>query len=628
MPAVSQPPVPRTQASTRPRHVVLAAARRYATQLVPSAVGKVTRNQGSRTVSHTAHRNTTSLRANDSTGSARAEAATSSDSQRSGLPTLCPICFYLFVVRDLNRNVEDVLQDPSCHSFWDACAFTVARERVHTEVDALERSLCSNLKRCTAGSREHALALGILLGPSGVLAVSNTIATTAQLQPPQTRRSPPTGVASLSPERLALAGRLKLVPILMEALLGAIERSFIMRDDVVAERKRADREGKSFAHSDGSWPVTPRQILPYGAEVSARGYIVWACTSQAPRSLSAVATLLCRAFPLVWPILRDDAGLRSSIVDKLNRILYKTQCQWEPHEFNGSSTATSAYHRLTANSTSTAPLLESSHSDASYAACCALTFLEAVSSHPAFAPTSIEEFISGPGIALTLLPTIHGLFFHPIVREDYTVRNVLGKWIDAILWRLNVDASSRPKEKAPLLDHRVTAHLEQMRYSSRRSTLSLAEICAFALYQHTSTRECLGPGCLAPILDIDDGYTRRLHCGRCKLARYCSKDCQERDWRSEVPVPCRRVPKINGILTPVAASETGQSVSHKALCALLRDGRWTPNTMSTFVSTFETGGALHDRLDVLIQWTAARGRLSGRFRDRFERLLDERQQPA
>ncbi|EJD35151.1 hypothetical protein AURDEDRAFT_175785 [Auricularia subglabra TFB-10046 SS5] len=71
-----------------------------------------------------------------------------------------------------------------------------------------------------------------------------------------------------------------------------------------------------------------------------------------------------------------------------------------------------------------------------------------------------------------------------------------------------------------------------------RDGLNLAHTILVYLEQRRDDRTCAGPGCTSYAREGETGTRALSLCGKCKFLRYCSPECQKRDWtvgRDDVP---------------------------------------------------------------------------------------------
>ncbi|EJD45532.1 hypothetical protein AURDEDRAFT_137213 [Auricularia subglabra TFB-10046 SS5] len=118
--------------------------------------------------------------------------------------------------------------------------------------------------------------------------------------------------------------------------------------------------------------------------------------------------------------------------------------------------------------------------------------------------------------------------------------------------------------------------------------LAVLRIVRLAMNWLLLSRRCAGPGCARTMIDrIDDVDKPLSTCARCRLTRYCSKGCQQADWKAGAPVP------------------------HRQLCSLLSRlreiGDLDAMTEEQYVQFIEQSGLTDRQLALVGKWALSRG---------------------
>jgi len=71
--------------------------------------------------------------------------------------------------------------------------------------------------------------------------------------------------------------------------------------------------------------------------------------------------------------------------------------------------------------------------------------------------------------------------------------------------------------------------------------MTALQIAEQVLLEQATRTACTGPGCTTAMLDLDHHNPNQI-CNRCRITRYCSRECQRRDWvvGSEGDIPHKK----------------------------------------------------------------------------------------
>ncbi|KZW01047.1 hypothetical protein EXIGLDRAFT_830252 [Exidia glandulosa HHB12029] len=245
-----------------------------------------------------------------------------------------------------------------------------------------------------------------------------------------------------------------------------------------------------FAHNRGLWPTTREQLVPYGAPQTIRALVQ--CHRNLTPTMALIVMLLIRFRPLLYPeIVKDDNRL-----PLVSSLITTIECY--------------AYDAPNSQRTRLSGTPEG-------------TFLYLLKEGPGVQADDARQFTVGQELelyhALVQLPTSP----HCADEQSWWTYSMTVLML-SLLERLPVEERADPP-------YFLRDFVEQ---TSRRTRHPYVDFRGMYRYvqDHGS---CFGPGCdKAP-----PSYTFSL-CAKCRVVKYCSRDCQRNDWKNE-PFPHREI---------------------------------------------------------------------------------------
>ena len=369
-----------------------------------------------------------------------------------------------------------------------------------------------------------------------------------------------------------------LVEILQVTLLSALkDKSGGATQSIL---NRADTEHRSFGCKSGKWPQVPRQLLPYGPDTSLQAYVNWAADPSLPDSLLFITTVTIVIFPLVIDTLEADPILKRSLVRAITRALgnASTLQDWRDLRESGVRPLRDVRARIITER-GAVDLLEM------------IDICRYSSSRAAYSLARGVEDILFPALGAYYLEQLAG-----DVPNDRLA--VICHW----LWVVYHTSSPRPDQRT--LSPIIILILERLKKDFVQ-TETVTGLCLKALQEQTRNVQCAAANCSAKQMTLD-GTIPFKRCERCRVTRYCSRQCQRADWRD---------------------GGTG-GVSHKQLCAIIARARSLgvfdpsdPWLAPGFSSAFEEGGTLSMHQDALARWACGSGMLDPPELERLIALL-------
>ncbi|EJD32398.1 hypothetical protein AURDEDRAFT_178534 [Auricularia subglabra TFB-10046 SS5] len=253
---------------------------------------------------------------------------------------------------------------------------------------------------------------------------------------------------------------------------------------------RASMPHKAFGDKLGRWPSRIEQLFPFGEKETVDALLDLCDLQVSGGPLGILNELLFISRTIVFPILLADWN-RMRIVRLLAR-------QTDPVQL-GETAKTSPWLVEGENA-----LLTS-----------AIGFLQILHFGPNAVPGEAQElYTSGESV---LLPSIVACLQN--VPDDDRAMYILGP----IAIDMYVRMGGPPGIEMPM---RI---VNWVRAQSEKMTPSFARTLSMLISQTVKRRRCAAPGCGAA--ELDGGGKPFQMCSRCKVPRYCSKECQARDWK-------------------------------------------------------------------------------------------------
>ncbi|EJD41472.1 hypothetical protein AURDEDRAFT_186462 [Auricularia subglabra TFB-10046 SS5] len=376
--------------------------------------------------------------------------------QHYDIPVYCPPCLLMNIKRLLKdpSNIVPCLQ-PTCHGFWNAAIVVLTTRRTAVEMDAIRAPLRLNIAQCPNrdSHRDHSVGADV-------------------------------------------------DDLLVEALFLCLHAAFLPGK---GNRSIFDpsHPKKSFASKRGLWPLSPSNLMPFGARQSVIMYVRWCCTLQFTGAPACLASLIFGCRSLVLPYLLESPTRQRfvwSLVQMLNMDRARDDFAW-PETVSGTYSLPDPVPTWF-----TAPMERLSLWHAG-------ELISALTNGPDAHPEDLTEIWAG--FERPLLSALN-------VALEVVTRNPEANYLheeqaDSLChWAV---CTQRVCPDIPL--HPAAAHLEdEAMPKTIQGHLTL-------LYQR---RACWGPGCNVVAADV--GRQLQL-CARCKFTQYCSKECQRADWRYE-----------------------------------------------------------------------------------------------
>ncbi|EJD44972.1 hypothetical protein AURDEDRAFT_165843 [Auricularia subglabra TFB-10046 SS5] len=319
----------------------------------------------------------------------------------------------------------------------------------------------------------------------------------------------------------------------------------------------------------GSWPTALQQLLPYGAQESVVAYVLWCHTLIDPQPFVFLYKLLEIARPTVLPHLLDNAQ-RQLLVEDLLRMLRCTSPRATP--------APKDKFQIMAGDWLRDPRQ----------ALVAVVFLTMVDGGPGAELDDIILFYAG--FERAVLDGLLEVADAGIIDDGDTLHTLtsMASTLHAFLGLPDSElhpAVAAYRAKVSPLDSEPT----------REQQYTPGQFVGLVLGQYVTRRACAGPGCAQTAISTGPDDPGKLRaCSRCHFIRYCSRGCQQADWRG---------------------AADGERVSHKALCPILcklwdAGASVEKQTTKEFSRTFDRAGIEPSEFQTLHLWAWTSGVVS------------------
>ncbi|EJD44577.1 hypothetical protein AURDEDRAFT_185010 [Auricularia subglabra TFB-10046 SS5] len=413
----------------------------------------------------------------------------------------CTICL-LAVPYALSGNSPDIPDlQTQYHDLWSSCMCWLAMPWRDDELSSLRRSLSHNIDNC--GMRA---SHGAMLKDFGKAHVKDPF------------------------ELFQI-----LLCLCLQNCLYGIDSSTGHTLNVVA---RARNPRKRFCSKKGAWPTEIDQLFPYGERHTVRALAMASFWFADDSPLWVLNAILHLARPRLWSTFLDENNRVPIVWSVTSMILYGTGC------VAGLRTLDQGVRReRTPPAIRDADWLRDGHGLHAASA-----FLRTILTGPYAQPDDILHFL------LPHLATFRDIFriahwqaksCRPVARRE--------DW-----WQIALcvcPASAVAGESLQLVpDADVLRAVE----TDPRSEVILGIIRQALI---AFPRQCAGPGCARTMLDD----TMLPTCARCKIARYCIKNCQRADWTTENPIPHKRLCPVLSALRLVADPAMPQAAFAEAV---------------------------------------------------------------
>ncbi|EJD34956.1 hypothetical protein AURDEDRAFT_130896 [Auricularia subglabra TFB-10046 SS5] len=292
---------------------------------------------------------------------------------------------------------------------------------------------------------------------------------------------------------------------------------------------RPDRPNKRFRASTGTWPVKLVQLFPFGPEHTVDGLLEACCGFMDISAFWVLAAVLNLSRPRIWTImLRPDNHRRLAW-----RIMTITLLGLpsSPVHLEMLARLAPPGYTVPSNAMNSGWFLETEVRGV------AVLLLNTVKDGPYHRPDDVLELV---GIDLPLFERALRIAADHYRSTDPAASKCFQEY-HAILG-VHVDASAAVSSSA------LPRHIRQN--PRGHGVLVVLRVAISALRAH---RYCAGPQCGRSMLDLEgEGEKSLSECSRCRLARYCSQECQGSDWRAGTPAAhkklCPLFVRVRGIL--------------------------------------------------------------------------------
>lgn len=414
-------------------------------------------------------------------GACEALAGLLRDEHRPG-DGLCVICFGC-IPRLLGLDGPEIVRlRTRNHDLWDACMRTLTVPRSASQDAVLRQRLQDNIDRCPYREPEN---------PHDDLSVFYISDPVQKL-------------------------RVVISHYLSNCLYG-VDNASGNRTTVV---NRTDHAHKRFRSVSQAWPSRVDQLFPYGPERTVSALIDDCCAFSDTSALWVLNAILRLARPLVWDvILQPDNCIRLSwyitavlflgVSDDLEHIeklatLAPPGCSLPQYVADVEWTQTG----------------EEADS--------VIAFINTIRLGPYAHPDDPSRFATACGEPMSrrLRAAMHAA-------AEHHKPTMYRRWSAFQRYLSRLEAHAAAGARVPYAD--LVAHVER----NPRDT-TLLRIVRLALGELPADRRCAGPGCTRTMFDLDEGADRPLAtCARCRLRRYCCRECQRADWRAGHRALCR-----------------------------------------------------------------------------------------
>ncbi|EJD37142.1 hypothetical protein AURDEDRAFT_173776 [Auricularia subglabra TFB-10046 SS5] len=272
--------------------------------------------------------------------------------------------------------------------------------------------------------------------------------------------------------------------ILLESLLHVVQVALICGDNPVCT---ASGLGVSFHRRNGFWPVEIKQLFPLGVARTVDALVHWACAPLSGKPLDVLVSYIRVVRPVVFPVLLESP--------RRDRVVWLV--------------------------------------------------LQALTPGPGVPWTDDEPpFAMPPGLSAPIKLRRDGELVSPAI---YVLSNVRcgsqAHGDDAQRLFAGYEAPIRAALKAMIVPPEHVEHVPD--YICFLSTalgddagcphtfgeMPKRELLYNSLVRKIGERWCCGPRCDKNEISFDEGVRRFLCCEHCLLVRYCSRECQRKDWK-------------------------------------------------------------------------------------------------
>ncbi|EJD34759.1 hypothetical protein AURDEDRAFT_140521 [Auricularia subglabra TFB-10046 SS5] len=278
----------------------------------------------------------------------------------------------------------------------------------------------------------------------------------------------------------------------------------------------------------GRWPVAVEQLLPHGVHDSLWAHAIWCHTLICLLSFMFLQKLLEIACPTILPALLNDSH-REILMDSVLTVMRMPFPQFGQAQ----RLPLDAYQNMAA-----AAWLSDPHNGV---VDIAVRFIHTFVSGPDAHMDDIFRFHAGYERVLfeTLIAVADGG-----IRRDNSTRDSVAAMASSLHGFLHLGGSQ--------LHPVIVAYRERVlpvASPSLNQRYTPGYFTSVVLSQYAQLRICGGPGCSQRATATGPDEPGKLRaCSRCNFMQYCSRGCQQRDWRD---------------------AAGGERTCHKALCPIL-----------------------------------------------------------
>lgn len=429
-------------------------------------------------------------------------------------PACCPLCFYCWSLTNKPNEPMVRFMRMGRQDLLDASMSTLTAPRSDAELRIFQQHLLANYRSCDACLKQN--LIDSFVGETD--------------------------------ERRAVSAAALFISSLYRLMTACLA------DNQSALVSRAIKQKGFNKESENEWPSAPEQLFPHGPSGTVKTHIFWACLlpdPTAPIHFLNYCLIIARPFfyprlvappnngNLAWIVARMLGSLDTAAPD--SALLSPPFALPEGWRF---------------------PVLKDSKGDTLVLT--AISLLHTIRSGPDGEISATLDFITGT--EAVLFPAVQSALALLPLSESSEEFSTLAAFAHLLQRRLGLPDSA--------MDARVIAW--RQRVHPQRFTVD-AILHHYLCQRARDVRACAGPGCGATVITSGTPGRAFQVCAKCKLLRYCSRECQRRDW-------------------------TEGELPHKTLCKILRKEPFTARTL------------LGTSLD---EWTAAwdRARSSGSVSD-------------
>ncbi|EJD39485.1 hypothetical protein AURDEDRAFT_187359 [Auricularia subglabra TFB-10046 SS5] len=266
----------------------------------------------------------------------------------------------------------------------------------------------------------------------------------------------------------------------------------------LGERNAAERATvatKSFADKRGRWPARVEQLFPHGERAAVDALLDYCELYISAGPLDVVSVMLVLARPVVFPLLAADAT-RARLVAVVAKMLdpvasgISRRAPWLVRDGAATERAT--------------------------------TFLSHLVAGPGALPRDEAQFVAGHEAALlaAIAPVVERM------PEAHLLFEWLASWCATMARRTDVEPPPRVAQW----------YAQYQAQRARERPACFAHLVHEIVVQAIGRRVCAGPRCGRSVLQDAEGKPFQV-CGGCRVPRYCSRECQRRDWKGEDGAP-------------------------------------------------------------------------------------------